>query len=121
MDGVRTRHVSCQQPSETWQDISGVGANVPVYGGGFSYAYRLEHLPLNRSRAVPCRSLRIWSPMYRAWQSTGHQHQGHQLAGLKSQATPALFAPVNLVSATVVVYGLSMFECGCIRQIRNLT
>ncbi|CAL1131429.1 unnamed protein product [Cladocopium goreaui] len=33
-------------------DISGVGANVPVYGGGFSYAYRLEHLPVNRSRAA---------------------------------------------------------------------
>eukprot|EP00434_Breviolum_minutum_P027746 symbB.v1.2.024543.t1/scaffold2330.1/size82151/5 len=34
--------------------IRGWGANVPVYGGGFSYAYRLEHLEreLNRSRAA---------------------------------------------------------------------
>ena len=40
--------------SDHAQDISGWGANVPVYGGGFSYAYRLEQLELNRSRAVPC-------------------------------------------------------------------
>ncbi|CAK8987664.1 unnamed protein product [Durusdinium trenchii] len=33
--------------------INSLGANVPVYGGGFSYAYRLEHLQdLNRSRAA---------------------------------------------------------------------
>eukprot|EP00438_Fugacium_kawagutii_P030906 Skav202908 [mRNA] locus=scaffold1565:52236:57707:+ [translate_table: standard] len=38
--------------TEPCKDINGLGANVPVYGGGFSYAYRLEHVPLNRSRAV---------------------------------------------------------------------
>ncbi|CAJ1452394.1 unnamed protein product [Effrenium voratum] len=30
--------------------MSGLGGPVAVYGGGFSYGYRLEHLPLNRSR-----------------------------------------------------------------------
>ena len=55
------KFMSSEEIGSFSEDISGWGANVPVYGGGFSYAYRLEQLELNRSRAV------TWNKLSTTW------------------------------------------------------
>ncbi|CAK0833822.1 unnamed protein product, partial [Prorocentrum cordatum] len=44
--------------SSTTPVIRGEGAPVPIYGGGFSYAFRLEDVPMNRSEDVIAAGIR---------------------------------------------------------------
>ena len=116
----------CRLQKLVRKDISGLGANVPVYGGGFSYAYRLEHLSLNRSRAAPCHGPRnhrvgfgvlCWQMVrdgcevetvtfrhfasildykLRTSKSHGAHDQGDQCSGVKTSASLAFFGKCML-------------------------